>query len=76
MPMTPRTLHLSEQARKEMDSGKLMYLTAELCRAIDSQHEENLQSRRGCAEDCREYEPAMRSREVPPLQSLPMKARR
>lgn len=53
-----------------------MYLIAELCRAIDSQHEENRQSRRGCAEDCREYEPSVRSREVAPCAPLAMKARR
>jgi hypothetical protein len=59
MSMTPRSLHLAEQASKEMDSGKLMHLIAELCRAIDSEREENRQSRRGCAEDCREYEPPL-----------------
>jgi len=55
MPMTPRTLHLAERASKEMDSGKLMHLIAELCRAIDSEREENRESQRGCLEDCREY---------------------
>jgi hypothetical protein len=57
MPMTPRSLQLAEQASKEMDSGKLMHLIAELCRAIDTEREENRKSRRGCAEDCKEYEP-------------------
>jgi len=55
--MTPHTMHLAEQASKEMDSGKLMHLIAELCRAIDSEREENRLSRRGCAEDCREHKP-------------------
>jgi hypothetical protein len=55
MSLTPRSLHLAQQASKEMDSGKLMHLIAELCRAIDSEREENRQSRLGCAEDCKEY---------------------
>jgi len=54
--LTPHQLHLAEQASNEMDSGKLMHLVAELCRAIDSQYEENRQSRIGCAADCREYQ--------------------
>jgi hypothetical protein len=57
MSMTPRSLHLAEQASKEMDSGKLMHLIAELCCAIDNENEENRQSRRGCVEDCTEHEP-------------------
>lgn len=56
MSMTPHSLHLAEQASKETDSGKLMHLIAELCRSIDSEHEENRQLRSGCHEDCREYE--------------------
>jgi len=56
MSLTPRTMHLAERASKEMDSGKLMHLIAQLCRAIDTEREENRLSRRGCAEDCREYE--------------------
>jgi len=55
MSLTPRSLHLAEQASKERDSGKLMHLIAELCRAIDSEREQNRQSRIGCAEDCKEY---------------------
>jgi len=58
MPLTPRSFYLAQQASKEMDSGKLMHLIAQLCRAIDSEREENRQSRRGCTEDCREYEPS------------------
>jgi hypothetical protein len=54
--LTPHQLHLAEQASIEMDSGKLMHLIAELCRAIDCEHEENRQLRSGCHEDCREYE--------------------
>jgi len=53
--MTPHQTHLAEQASKEMDSGKLMHLITELCRSFDGELEENRQSRRGCAEDCREY---------------------
>jgi hypothetical protein len=53
--LTPHQSRLAEQASKEMDSGKLMHLIAQLCRAIDSEREANRQSRRGCAEDCREY---------------------
>jgi len=57
--MTPHPLHLAEQASKEMESGKLMHLIAELCRAIDAEREENRQSRTGCAEDCREHNPPL-----------------
>jgi len=49
-------MHLAEQASKEMDSGKLKHLIAELCRAFDSEHQKNRQSRSGCLEDCGEYE--------------------
>ena len=56
MPLTTRSLHLARRASKEMDSGKLMHLIAELCRAIDSEREANRQSRRGCAADCSEYQ--------------------
>lgn len=54
--MTPHQLHLAEQASKETDSVKLKHLIAELCRAFDSEHQENHQSRSGCLEDCGEYE--------------------
>jgi hypothetical protein len=53
--LTPHQYQLAEQASKEMDSGKLMHLIAQLCSAIDKEREGNRQSRRGCAEDCREY---------------------
>jgi hypothetical protein len=59
--LTPHQSRLAEQASNEMDSGKLMHLIAELCNAFDSEREENRQSRRGCAEDCREYEPPLRT---------------
>jgi len=75
MSLTPRSLHLAEQASKEMDSGKLMHLIAELCRAIDSEREDNRPSRRGCAEDCREYEPPIGRLEArPPYPPFAMKA--
>jgi hypothetical protein len=54
--MTAHEQHLAGQARNEMDSGKLKHLSAELCRAFDSEHQENRESRSGCLEDCREYE--------------------
>jgi hypothetical protein len=54
--LTPHQLHLAEQASTEMDLGQLMHLIAELCRAIDSEYEENRQLRNGCRHDCREYE--------------------
>jgi hypothetical protein len=57
--LTPHQSRLAEQASTEMDSGKLMHLIAELCRAIDSEREENRLSRTGCVEDCREHEPAL-----------------
>ena len=53
--MTPHQTHLSEQVSKEMDSVKLLVLVAELCRALDNEHEENL-FRVGCREDCREHQ--------------------
>jgi hypothetical protein len=56
MPMTSYQLRLAEQASKEMDSGKLMHLIAELCQALDGEHEENRPSRMGCIADCGEYE--------------------
>jgi hypothetical protein len=52
--MTPHQTHLAEQVSKEMDSVKLLVLVAELCRALDDEHEENL-FRVGCREDCREH---------------------
>jgi hypothetical protein len=56
MPLTPRRSYLAKQAGNEMNSGKLMQLITELCDALENEHEENRPSRRGCAEDCREYE--------------------
>jgi hypothetical protein len=53
--MTAHQTHLAEQASKEMDSAKLTALIAELCRALDNEHEENL-FRVGCREDCREHQ--------------------
>jgi hypothetical protein len=53
--MTPHQTHLAEQVSKEMDSVKLLVLVAELCRALDDEHEENL-FRVGCREDCREHQ--------------------
>src|SRR5579862_8337524 len=52
--MTPHQTRLAEQASKEMDSMKLLVLVAELCRAIDDEHKENI-FRVGCREDCREH---------------------
>jgi hypothetical protein len=53
--MTAHQTHLAEQESKEMDSVKLMYLVAQLCRALDNEREENL-FRVGCREDCREHQ--------------------
>ena len=53
--LTPHQSRLAEQASTEMDSGKLMHLITQLCDSFHSELEENRQSRRGCAEDCREY---------------------
>jgi hypothetical protein len=53
--MTPNQKNVAEQASKEMDSKRLMILVTELCDAIDVEHIENRQSRRGCLDDCREY---------------------
>jgi hypothetical protein len=52
--VTPNQTHLAEQASKEMDSVKLLVLMAELCRAIDNEHKENI-FRVDCLEDCREH---------------------
>jgi hypothetical protein len=53
--MTPHQTHLAEQVSKEKDSVKLLVLVAELCRALNNEHEENI-FRVGCREDCREYQ--------------------
>ena len=53
--MTPHQTHLAEQGSKEKDSVNLLVMVAELCRAIDSEHKENI-FRVGCREDCREYQ--------------------
>ena len=53
--MTPHQQHLAEQVSKEMDSGQLKHLIAELCLAFDSEREANRQLRPGCWEDCREH---------------------
>ena len=52
--MTPHQKHLAKQVSREMDSVKLLVLVAELCRALDNEHEENI-FRVGCREDCREH---------------------
>ena len=66
--MTPHQLRFAEQASKQMDPGKLMYLTAELCRAIDGELAENYHLRIGCREDCRGHGYAFPFR---PGESLP-----
>jgi hypothetical protein len=52
--MTPHQTLLAEEVSKERDSVKLLVPLAELCRAIDNEHEENL-FRVGCREDCKEH---------------------
>jgi len=54
--VTPHQTHLAKQASKAMDPGKLKHLITELCHSFDSEREENRQLRRGCLEDCTEYE--------------------
>jgi hypothetical protein len=53
--MTPYQEHLAEQASTEMDATKLLVLVDELCRAIDSEIEDNRLLRLGCKRDCKEH---------------------
>jgi hypothetical protein len=53
--MTPYQDHLAAQASTERVSTRLLMLVGELCRAIDSEMEDNRLLRLGCKRDCREH---------------------
>jgi hypothetical protein len=65
--MTPHQEHLAEQAGTEMDPTKLLALVDELCRAIDSEIEDNRLLRLGCKWDWKEH-----SHVFPPPAALPV----
>jgi hypothetical protein len=55
LPMTPHQLRIVGQASREMNPVKVRNLLDELCRAIDSEHEEHGGLRRDGRDDHREY---------------------